>query len=120
MLSSKFHKTGQIIFVIVFGMLLIACGSDTPASDQNAPGISVEINETNCPSIAVQVGDQAVWTNSGESDLVVYAESSDGEVIFDSGVLKPGDSYSITFSEAGNYDYRCTEDGPFSSTLTIE
>lgn len=55
-------------------------------------------------TLEVPVGTTVTWINNDVIDHTVT--SSDG--LFDSGDMLPGDSFSFTFSEAGEYEYVCT------------
>jgi plastocyanin len=52
---------------------------------------------------AVNPGDTITWVNEGNHPHTVTAD--DGR--FDSEVLNPGDSFSVTFPEAGTVGYHC-------------
>jgi alcohol dehydrogenase (cytochrome c) len=53
--------------------------------------------------IKVAVGTAVTWTNQG--DIEHTATSQDG--IFDTGLLKSGESASVTFDTPGSYSYNC-------------
>ena len=55
----------------------------------------------NIPVIRIAQGDVIIWKNIGELDHSVV--SSDD--IFDSGYMKPGDSFSVQFNKQGTYYY---------------
>lgn len=55
----------------------------------------------NKPVLRVAVGDVVVWKNVGEVDHSVVANNAE----FNSGYMKPGDSYSVEFNKAGTYHY---------------
>ena len=54
--------------------------------------------------ITVAAGDTVTWTNL---DQVVHTATSTSGA-FDSADLDPGESFSMTFSTPGTYDYLCT------------
>lgn len=105
---------------VMLGILFVGCRSETSLPVQTTPGIGLWITASNCPAVVVQAGNQVAWTNNGRNDLAVHAENGEGEILFDSGALQPGDSFTFFFSEKGSYRYRCTVDGPLSSTITVE
>jgi amicyanin len=55
-------------------------------------------------TLTITAGDTVTWTNADE--VVHTATSTTGA--FDSGDLAQGQSYSLTFTEPGTYDYLCT------------
>ncbi len=54
-------------------------------------------------TLTLKVGTTIKWANKDEASHTVTAK--DGS--FDSGVLKPGASFSFTFNNAGTFEYRC-------------
>jgi amicyanin len=55
-------------------------------------------------TITITAGDSVTWTNR---DIVVHTATSTSGA-FDSGELAEGDSYRVTFTEPGTFDYLCT------------
>jgi amicyanin len=56
--------------------------------------------------ITVSAGTTVTWYNNDTVDHTVTTFS--GPASFDSGVIRPGETFSFTFTEAGTYDYWCT------------
>jgi len=101
---------------------LVSCQSKaTPTlADLSQPGIGVGISDDSCPTVSVKVGQQISWTNQGKQDHVVRAESVEGQHQFDSEILQPGDSFTVTLTEPETYLYECSADGSLSGTITVE
>jgi LPXTG-motif cell wall-anchored protein len=55
-------------------------------------------------TVTVHVGDTITWTNQGPSPHSATANNHS----FDTGVLRPGQSASHTFAQAGTFTYFCT------------
>src|SRR5829696_3441850 len=55
-------------------------------------------------TLTITAGDTVTWTNS---DPVVHTATSTTGA-FDSGDLAEGDSFSVTLTTPGTYDYLCT------------
>jgi hypothetical protein len=55
-------------------------------------------------TITVQVGATVTWRNTGEFDHAVASEEGSA-VQWDSGVMRPGDEFSVTFVQPGTYTY---------------
>jgi plastocyanin len=53
------------------------------------------------PVLNISQGDVVVWSNVGEVQHTV----TDLDNMFDSGYMKPGDNYSIRFTEKGVFNY---------------
>jgi plastocyanin len=64
----------------------------------------------------VPVGTTVTWTNHDTVPHTVTAD--DGS--FDSGTLQPGQSYTRTFSSAGNYPYHCSIHGAASMSGVLQ
>ncbi len=73
-----------------------------------APGCE-ETNECYFPfSLEVSVGDTVIWNND---DIAAHTVTSgnfpEHDGLFDSSVFMSGDTFEITFSDAGTFDYYC-------------
>lgn len=111
--------------ILLLAVTLVACSGGVkleppvPAS----PSISLEIKGNECPSLEVQAGIQITWTNSDTVDHVLVLERKDenGASIASGGtdLLQPGDTFSITLIDPGQYTYYCTENQTASGTITV-
>jgi plastocyanin len=114
--------SGQILRVDTSATLPLR-GEDfdlaTPACLSSTEAVLVKVSDLGFdPStITIQVGATVTWRNTGEFDHAVA--SDEGSAIeWDSGVMRPGDEFSITFDQPGTYPYF---DGLFPErTATIE
>jgi len=70
---------------------------------QNTWSVNIGDNFFAPPNAAVEPGSTITWTNSGREPHTVTAD--DGS--FDSGVLNPGDSYTVAFDGQGTVTYHC-------------
>ena len=69
--------------------------------------------------VKVKVGDTVTWTNQdGASHTVTSVESA--PVKIDSGLFGKGESFSYTFTEAGQYDYYCEPHPYMKGTIVVE
>ncbi|MDA0524286.1 cupredoxin domain-containing protein [Methanococcoides alaskense] len=66
--------------------------------------------------IRISVGDTITWTNL---DTAPHT-ATDNNDMFDSGTLAEGESFSMTFEEAGTYDYICTIHPYMKGTVIVE
>lgn len=55
-------------------------------------------------AVTVSVGATVTWRNTGEFDHAVASEAT-SPMQWDSGVLRPGDEFSVTFDQPGTYPY---------------
>jgi amicyanin len=67
-------------------------------------------------TITVNVGDSVTWTNS---DAVVHTATSTSGA-FDSGDLDQDESYTLTFSQAGTYEYLCTPHPEMTGRVIVQ
>jgi plastocyanin len=85
----------------------------TPTPNQQAVetnSISMRDFEFEPSVIRVEPGTTVTWTNQGENAHTVVSLASDeyeeGE-LFNSGMIQPGQTFTHTFQEAGEYQYYC-------------
>jgi plastocyanin len=62
------------------------------------------------------VGTTLMWTNSGREDHTV---TSDDRTSFDSGIIGPGGTFSLTPTTLGTYGYHCALHPWMKATLTV-
>lgn len=55
------------------------------------------------PHLTIKQGDIVVWTNVGEIEHTVTADNGE----FNSGILKPGENYTVKFDNKGDFYYSC-------------
>lgn len=65
--------------------------------------------------LSVDGGTTIVWTNSGKLPHTVTSEAG----LFDSGMLKPGESFSFTFETQGTYVYHCIYHAGQTGTIAV-
>lgn len=103
-------------------LVIAGCGTgddtdDAARPDTGADGgeVAVDIvdNDFEPATLEVGVGDTVSWENVGD---VAHTVTFDDE---DSGDLDPGESYSRTFEEAGEFDYVCTIHPNMQATVTV-
>ncbi len=90
--------------------------SDNKSSATNQVDIQ---NFTFSPSsITVKAGTTVTWTNK-DSTAHTVTLANNPNLVFDSGSLKQGDSYSMTFKKAGTYDYTCDFHSDMHGTIVV-
>lgn len=65
-------------------------------------------------NMSVTSGTTVVWTNMDDVDHTVTSDS------FSSSALEPGDSFSYTFEEEGEYQYECSFHPQMTGKITVE
>src|SRR5215203_6698427 len=82
---------------------------------QNAWSVNIGDNFFDPPDAAVEPGSTITWTNNGDEPHTVTAD--DGS--FDSGMLNPGDSYTVAFDGQGTVTYHCTIHPEMRGSVTV-
>ena len=82
---------------------------------QDARSVGIGDNFFDPPDAAVEPGSTITWTNNGARPHTVTAD--DGS--FDSGVLNPGDSYTVAFDGQGTVTYHCTIHPEMRGSVTV-
>jgi amicyanin len=67
-------------------------------------------------TVTITAGDTITWTNT---DPVVHTATS-ATGAFDSGDIAQGDSFSVTFTTPGTYDYFCTPHPTMTGRIIVE
>ena len=112
--------------LIVGGLLVVvSCGSSSATTTATTPTTNTQVKPpaggTTGPdfkpaavtikdfafspeTLTVSIGTTVTWTNEDSVSHII----NERRLIFDSGMLARGKSYSFTFNEAGNFEYYCT------------
>jgi plastocyanin len=82
---------------------------------QNEWSVNIGDNFFDPPDAAIEPGSTITWTNNGALPHTVTAD--DGS--FDSGVLNPGDSYTVAFDGQGTVTYYCAIHPEMRGSVTL-
>src|SRR5918994_5625710 len=82
---------------------------------QNEWSVNIGDNFFDPPNAAIEPGSTITWTNNGARPHTVTAD--DGS--FDSGVLNPGDSYTVAFDGQGTVTYHCAIHPEMRGSVTV-
>jgi plastocyanin len=66
-------------------------------------------------NVAIQPGDTIIWVNEGNSPHTVTSDNGQ----FYSEVLNPGESFMLTFPEAGTFTYYCEIHPSMTGSVTV-
>jgi plastocyanin len=100
----------------------VSSSSPAPAMEE---GIIVSIvgnsgqNSYNPNPIEIKVGDKVTWINNDSSPHTVTSSSDEGNITFDSDVLRRGETFSFTFDQEGQYPYLCTLHPSMIGTVVV-
>jgi plastocyanin len=92
-------------------------GGGVTASEQTIKMVGTTFNPK---EITVPVGTTVVWENTSSFSHTITADDDS----FDSGPLGPGDTFEVTFTQAGEVPYHCEFHGAaggvgMSGTITV-
>lgn len=90
----------QGFLAAAFAVPLMLSASAVRADAEHA--VEIRSFVFNPGTLTVSVGDTVTWTNFDAMRHTATGSS------FDSGLLAQGESFSVTFTEAGTYNYQCT------------
>jgi len=78
-------------------------GDGSPRQVEGTASVAAVDDEFRPTRLTVTVGSTVVWTNQGQNPHTVTASDR----AFDSGTLESGQTFSVTFQEAGEVPYYC-------------
>ena len=67
-------------------------------------------------NVQISAGDTITWVNQDGAAHSAWESTNNA---FDTGLLNPGQSASLTFGTAGSFNYRCRPHGNMRGTITI-
>jgi plastocyanin len=117
-----YHSSLLMIIFVAVGLTLAGCSSSSGTETNNnnddpptnggggASGQEVEmVGQSFSPgNIEVEVGTTVTWVNSSSLvHTVTSGSNGESDGTFNSGNVAPGDEFSYTFSEVGEFDYFC-------------
>jgi len=124
-------NTNIFLFGLIFGMISI--GGTTAYADHPKSEVSImdgseiqgcdEHDMCLSPSmVTLDVGGEVIWTNHGVSKITITSgTASDGpDGTFDSGLIAPGESFSFTFEEHGEFTYFSQIQPWIVGTITVQ
>lgn len=96
--------------MVLTAMLLLAGALSALAVD-----VTVTADGMSPQEVTIAAGDSVTFINDGEEAVRLLEESGR----WDSGLLEPGDTFSLSFEEPGEVDY-ASEDGALTGTIVVE
>jgi amicyanin len=102
-----------IVAALALGAALLAAGATRAGTGHL---VEIEGFAFAPQTLTIRAGDTVTWTNL--DDVEHTATSTSGA--FDSGLLAQGESYTVTFTEPGTYDYLCTPHPMMTGRIVVE
>jgi plastocyanin len=109
----------SVIVVLVFASIALAQDSSSGGGEdpaQNALTVSIHDHAFDPAQLDVAPGTTVTWVNNDTEPQT--ATSDDGE-LFDSGVLQPGQSYSVWLDGSGTVTYHSELNPDMQGTLVV-
>jgi plastocyanin len=106
-------------------MASASASEDAMAShDMGGMGETITVDITNFvfvqEAIEINVGDTVEWVNNDATRHTITSGTDDtADGTFDSGDVEAGDSFSFTFTEAGDFAYFCDIHPTMTGTVTV-
>ncbi len=120
MKRGKYYVIG-IVLLILFVTAGCSSGSSdkgtsTSTGQKSSETATVSIKDFafNPDSVTIAVGGTVTWKNNDSTTHTVKG------VDFESGNLKPGDTFSQTFDKVGTFDYSCAIHPAMTGKVTVK
>jgi plastocyanin len=104
----------KLIYLAALALVLIVVIAPG-AGAQGTTTVSIQDFFFSPANVSVQPGTTVTWVNEGNVPHTVT--SDDGQ--FDSGVLMPGDSYTVMFKGQGTITYHCAIHPSMTGSVTV-
>jgi plastocyanin len=108
----------KLIYLAALALVLIvvmAPGATAQGMTTTTTQVSIQDFFFSPADVTVEPGTTVTWVNEGTVPHTVT--SDDGQ--FDSGVLMPGDSYTVMFKGQGTITYHCAIHPSMSGSVTV-
>lgn len=97
----------RIVACLVFAVALLAgqvapAAAPGPAQASGAKTVDIDHFKFHPPTLEVAKGTKVVFSNSAD---VAHTATDDG--VFNSGHIKPGESFAVRFEQKGTFRYHC-------------
>lgn len=90
---------------------------EATASTINEHNIEIQGFAFSPGELIIKSGETVTWTNL---DAASHTVTSDNDAVFESPLLKKGQSFSHTFTETGVYSYHCTPHPGMQAKIIVE
>jgi plastocyanin len=91
-----------VLAVALFVSQAAPAAQSGPAQASRARAVDISHFEFHPPTLSVAKGTKVVFSNSSGT-----AHTATDKGVFDSGQIKPGESFSVRFEQKGTFRYHC-------------
>src|SRR5690606_22074654 len=113
--------------VVVLAAGLVACGDDAGGNGPEPAPTSLAVTTPTTPPPVfipatgrVAVGGTVTWTNGSLPSLPAAHDIISDNNRWEPRTLLPGESFSVTFDEAGAFSYRCSIHPGMTGLIRVE
>lgn len=115
----------RVLAALTLVLALAACGgsgggsaaaSDSGEAAAEAAAVAIDDLAYTPADLSVSAGTEVTWTNDDDAPHTVTFDDGAAE---SSGELTTGDTYSVTFGEAGTYRYICAIHPDMKATVAV-
>ena len=108
-MSNLRYASAVAAAILLVGTGVAACStSDGDATTENVEVISV-LTDLTLEHLTVAVGTTVIWTNEDvQYHTITSGTAEERGTLWDSGILKRGESFRYKFQGVGTFDYFCT------------
>lgn len=119
---SRVRRTGYLAVGLMLATTLVACGSSSsggsPAPAANGHTVIIKGFKFSPSTLTVPVGTKVTFT---QEDGTPHTVTGSGNSSFlSSAPLNKGQSYTVTFSKAGTYNYICSLHTYMHGTVVVQ
>lgn len=106
-----------LIFAIlmILGIVSVSGCTNNSQSGTTANTVNIQNMAFNPATLNVKVGTTVKWVNMDSTTHQVVSNTG----VFNSGVLKNGQSYTYTFNKTGTYPYYCSIHPSMKGTIVV-
>ncbi len=110
-MRATLKAVGCLLTLTAIALLPASCSVTTPPDDEGVTDVLIVGFAFSPKTVTIQQGDTVRWTNA--ETLVSHTSTSgdpeddDAGALWNSGTLLPGQSFTHTFDEVGEFPYFC-------------
>ena len=105
----------RLIYLAALALLVMVVMAPSAGAQGMTTQVSIQDFFFSPANVSVPAGTTVTWVNDGNVPHTVT--SDDGQ--FDSGVLMPGDSYTVMFKGQGTITYHCAIHPSMTGSVTV-
>jgi plastocyanin len=104
-----------VVLIALFGVWATAALADGTVQMTEPSATDINSWAFTPPDITIAAGQNVTWMNAGTQAHTATSTSG----AFDTGLVQPGESQTITLDSAGSYAYQCTPHPWMKGTVTV-